>query len=72
MTRSSNPFSRPLRPSEIGLRGDISGKWSKLNSQEIVDLASIDDLVAQVQAKYGLKKDQAQKEVDGFARGRRL
>lgn len=72
MTDTCNPFSRPLRPSEIGMRGEICGKWSKFRSQDIIDLKSNDDLVTQVQSKYGLQRPQAQSEVDNFAKGRRL
>ena len=72
MTREYNPFSRPLRPSEIGMRGEINAKWSKIRSQEIADLNSNDDLVEQVRAKYGLQRGQAQREVNTFVKGRQL
>ncbi len=72
MLNTYNPFSRPLRPSEIGMRGDIYGKWSKFKFQEIEELKSNDDLVAQVQFKYGLQRPQAQSEVEKFAKGRQL
>ncbi len=65
-------FTRPLRASEIGMRGEIGGKWSKLSVQEILDLKSNDDLVNQIQSKYHLGRAQAQREVDAFAKGRQL
>jgi hypothetical protein len=72
MTHGPNPFAKPLRSSEIGLRGEIGAKWSKLSAREILDLKSNEDLVAQVQAKYQLNRSQAQSEVDAFTKGRRL
>lgn len=72
MTKRIDPFAKPLRPSEIGIRGEICSKWSKLSAQEILDLKSIDDLVNQVQSKYQLGRLQAQSEVDAFAKGRQL
>ncbi len=72
MTRRLDPFAKPLRASEIGMRGEIGGKWSKLSVQEILDLKTNDDLVKQVQSKYRLGRSQAQSEVDAFAKGRQL
>jgi hypothetical protein len=72
MAKSVDPFAKALRPSEIGMRGEIGGKWSKLTAREVLDLKSNDDLVDQVQSKYQLSRPQAQSEVDAFAKGRRL
>ena len=72
MAENIDPFARPLRPSEIGMRGEIGSRWSKLSAQEVLDLESNDDLIRQVQSKYCLERHQAQSEVDAFARGRRL
>ncbi len=72
MTMNRDPFAKPLRQSEIGMRGEISRKWSKFSSQEILDLKSNDDLIRQVQSKYQLARLHAQSEVDAFARGRQL
>jgi hypothetical protein len=55
-----------------GMRGEIQKQWSKFTYAEISALKSRDDLVAQVQAKYGLDQPQAQKDVDAFAKGRQL
>ena len=49
---------------------DIGGKWGKFSKQELSDLKSSDDLVAQVVAKYGLEKDAAQRDVDVLVKGR--
>ncbi len=67
-----DPFSKPLRPREIGMRGEICGKWSKISAQEVLALRSNDDLVSQVQSKYALGRPEAQSEVNAFAKGRRL
>jgi hypothetical protein len=55
-----------------GMRSEIVAKWSKFTDADVTALKSKDDLVAQVQAKYSLDKAQAQKDVDGFAKGRSL
>lgn len=72
MAMTSDPFGRPLRPSEIGMRGEICGKWSKISTREVLALRSNDDLVSQVQSKYALRRAEAQSEVDAFAKGRCL
>ena len=36
-----------------GMRGEIQKKWSKFTYQEVSALKNKDDLVAQVQTKYG-------------------
>lgn len=55
-----------------GMRSEIAEKWPKITAEEISELKSKDDLVAQVQSKYQLDQGQAQKDVDAFAKGRRL
>lgn len=72
MTVRSDPFGKPLRPSVVGMRGEICGKWSKISAQEVRALTSNEDLVSQVQTKYQLGRLQAQSEVEAFAKGRRL
>lgn len=65
-------FGRPLRGSEIGIRGDIAKKWSKLTTQEITGLKSIDALVTLVQNYYQLPRHAAVHEVEAFTKGRRF
>lgn len=72
MTRQADMFGRPLRSSEIGMRGEISRRWSKITFKEIVDLQSIDGLVTLVEKKYYLSRQAARSEVDAFVNGRRL
>lgn len=72
MSRQEAPFGRPLRPSEIGMRGEIAAKWSKISTKEIAELQSTDDLVALVEQKYHLARQAARQEVDAFAKGRRF
>jgi uncharacterized protein YjbJ (UPF0337 family) len=55
-----------------GMRGEIQKQWSKFTYAEVSALKNKDELVAQVQSKYGLDMVQAQKAVDAFARGRQL
>jgi ABC-type microcin C transport system permease subunit YejB len=58
--------------SNTGMRSEIQKKWSKFTYQEVSALKNKDDLVAQLQAKYGFDKAQAQRDVDAFANGRQL
>ncbi len=58
--------------SNKGMRGDVQKKWSKFTYQEVSALKNKDDLVAQLQTKYGFDKAQAQRDVDAFANGRQL
>lgn len=72
MFARSDFFGRPLRGSEIGMRGEIARKWSKITSQEIAALQSNDGLITLVQTKYQLARQAAHDEVEAFAKGRRL
>jgi hypothetical protein len=56
---------------EIVLK-EIGAKWSKFSEQELSALTGKDDLVAQVVAKYGLEKPQAQRDVDALLKGRQI
>jgi hypothetical protein len=49
---------------------DIGQRWGKLDEVELAAIKSRDDLVMQIQAKYGLDKLQAQTSVDLWAKGR--
>ena len=52
------------------LVNEIHGRWGKFSDQELAGLKGKDDLVSQVQSKYGIEKAQAQKEVDALLKGR--
>lgn len=54
------------------MRGEIAQKWDKFSATEIAAIKDKDDLVSQVQTKYGLDRSKAQSEVDAFAKGRLL
>jgi hypothetical protein len=54
------------------MRSEVQKKWSKFTYQEVSALKNKDDLVAQLQTKYGFDKAQAQRDVDAFANGRQL
>lgn len=51
---------------------EIALKWSKFSRQELVDTTTNDELVEQIMAKYGSKKEAAQREVDILMDGRNL
>lgn len=52
------------------LPAEISTKWDKISAQEATAMKAKGDLVSQVQAKYGVNREQAQKDVDSWANGR--
>jgi hypothetical protein len=62
----------PSHANANGMRSEIAGKWSKLSATDIAGLKSTDELVSMVQTKYSLERNQAQKDVDTFAKGRSL
>jgi hypothetical protein len=72
MSDGTQPVTGKAQPPSAGMRNEIQQKWGKFSSQEISALKDKDDLVAQVQAKYALEKNQAQRDVDAFAKGRQL
>lgn len=51
---------------------DIRLKWDKFSEQDVSALKGKDDLVSQVSAKYDMKPDQAQREVDSVLKGRKI
>jgi hypothetical protein len=72
MSANTQSAGTPSETSAKGMRPEIAAKWGKFSTQEISDLKDKDDLVAQVQTKYGIDKAQAQRDVDTFAKGRAL
>ena len=55
-----------------GMRGEIAQRWGKFSTAEIAALKDKDDLIAKVQSKYKMERDQAVTDVDSFAKGRQL
>jgi hypothetical protein len=49
---------------------DIHAKWDKISDVEASGMKQTSDLVTQVQAKYSLSAEQAQKDVNVWANGR--
>ncbi len=49
---------------------EIHVKWDKISEVEASGFKLTNDLVAQVQAKYALSADQAQRDVNAWANGR--
>ena len=57
-------------PNKMIVLKDIGTKWDKFSQNELSALKNRDDLVTQVEAKYGLEKTLAQREVDAVLKGR--
>jgi hypothetical protein len=51
-------------------RKDIHDKWSKISDAEANAMTGKPDLVAMINARYGLSKEQAQIDVDAWAKNR--
>jgi len=51
---------------------EIRTKWDKFSEQDLTTLKNKDDVVAQVVAKYGLDKMQAQRDVDSLMKNRQI
>lgn len=49
---------------------EIGAKWDKFSHTDLSGLKSKDDLIAQITAKYGTEKAQAQRDVDALLKGR--
>ncbi len=62
----------PSNSHNLGMRSEIASKWGKLSTSDIAGLKSTDELVSIVQNRYSLDRNQAQKDVDAFAKGRSL
>lgn len=60
------------RSADGGYRREIGSQWHRFTAAEIEDIRDRDDLVFQLQKKYGLSNFHAQRDVDAFANGRRL
>jgi hypothetical protein len=51
---------------------EIRAKWGKFSERDLSALKGNDDLVMQLAAKYGLEKNQAQRDVDALMKGRHI
>ena len=51
---------------------EIRAKWGKFSEEDLSALKGNDDLVTRLAAKYGLEKAQAQRDVDGLMKGRKI
>ena len=69
MTNAQPNTATPATPQKI-LAKDIHAKWEKISDQEASGMKVKGDLVSQVQAKYSLSQEQAQKDVNSWANGR--
>jgi hypothetical protein len=69
MTNVQPNTATPATPQKI-LAKDIHAKWEKISDKEASGMKVTSDLVSQVQAKYSLSQEQAQKDVNVWANGR--
>jgi hypothetical protein len=69
---SAPNVTREQREGRQILLKDIGDKWNKFSKQELDSFKDSHDLVAQVVAKYGLDKADAQRDVDGVIKGRAI
>jgi hypothetical protein len=51
-------------------RKDIHDKWNKISDTEANAFTGMSDLVAMIHARYGTSKEQAQLDVDAWAKNR--
>jgi uncharacterized protein YjbJ (UPF0337 family) len=49
---------------------ELCAKWRKFSEQDLAALKGKDDLVSQVQTRYGLNKEQAHRDDDALLKGR--
>ena len=52
------------------IANELCAKWGKFSEQDLAALKGKDDLVSQVQTRYGLNKEQALRDVDALLKGR--
>ncbi len=69
MTNAQPNTATPATPQKI-LSKDIHAKWEKISDTEASAMKAKSDLVSQVQSKYSLSQEQAQKDVNIWANGR--
>jgi uncharacterized protein YjbJ (UPF0337 family) len=51
------------------MTGKVKEQWGKLTDDDMTEIAGKRDiLLGKIQAKYGLAKDEAERQVDDFAR----
>ena len=76
MTNSSTKPSSDMldkgKDARLALQKDIRTKWDKFSEIDVGALASEDDLVTQVVAKYSLDKAKAQSDVTALLNGRKF
>jgi uncharacterized protein YjbJ (UPF0337 family) len=49
------------------VKAQLKGKWAKLSDDDLQNLsAKKDDIVGKIQERYGILKDEAERQVDAF------
>ena len=71
-TQPSSDMINKTKDAQLALRKDIQAKWDKFSEIDVGALASEDDLVTQVVAKYSLDKAKAQADVTALLNGRKF
>lgn len=69
MTNPVNTNATQTSSPKISAR-EIHVKWDKISEQDASGVKLASDLVTQVQAKYALSADQAQRDVNAWTNGR--
>jgi hypothetical protein len=52
------------------LRADVRERWPKFSESDVAALTNTGDLVSQLEAKYGMTTQQAERAAHAFAKGR--
>jgi hypothetical protein len=71
-TATKTPETQNNAENKQVVLNDIRAKWDKFSEQDVSALKGKDDLVSQVAAKYDIKPDQAQRDVDAVLKGRKI
>ena len=70
MTASTAPRAGVVEKPDSIRRKDIHDKWNKISDAEANGFAGKADLVAMINARYGTSTEQAQLDVDAWAKNR--
>lgn len=70
--KPSGAAETPKSPtdSQSMLFKEITTRWNRFSKDDVSAMTSRDDLVTQIVAKYGLEKEQAQRDADALLKGR--
>jgi hypothetical protein len=71
---SAEIMSAKTKSAEIQqlVRREVGAKWNKFSEQDLSALKDRDDLVREVISRYGIEKNEAQRDVDSVLKGRQI